>query len=332
MRTQPLTPASEIDAVSKLYQILPDVGVENAPISADTVAVSLSLSVPQTERIVRKLESLKVLSRRLSWESGRKQSFWKLLMPKDEALEKLKPVAVGKRDRNKQSVPSTDSVRNRMLQALEARESFDSVNDILQYIRKPNERLNIHGMTHILKALKDQGKVQFKITTNGSGPRGQGGKGNSVPYDIHLNPNMAPFKKPEVLAVIDTDKPVTARSLATEVLDELAAEPTEIPDAELVTRPHDIDWGKETDKAAYAEARDNAPAPEDEPAKVSEFPLIARIAMRKELLTRAAFLADEGGAQDISPILLELAEKPLSAIESEMVGLWKAYQECKGKI
>lgn len=321
MRSVAVTPETEIAAIDKLYQILPTVGVESKPTGADTVAKNLSLSVNQTSRIVRKLERLNVLSRRLSWEGGHKQSFWTLLVPKDEALEKLKPVASGSR----KSHPSTDSVRNRMLQALETRESFDSVRDILDYIRKPNERLNVHGMTHILKALKDQGKVQFKITTNGSGLRGQGGKGNSVPYDIHLNPNMAPFKKPEVLAVIDTDKPVTARSLATEVLDEL------VPDAELATRPHDIDWGKETDKAAYAEARDNAPAPEDEPVN-SEFPLIARIAMRKELLTRAAFLADEGGAQDIAPALLELAEKPLSAIESEMVGLWKAYQECKGKI
>lgn len=275
MRTQALTPEVEISAIRRLYEILPDVGVENSNnINALRIAKDINLTTSQATRIIRKLDSAGILNRRIAFSGKGKESYWKLLVPLNEAIKKM------------QNTLPPASMRGRILAAIEEHGEFSSAAEILEYIRKPGENLDPHNITHVLRALRQQGKVTFKQTKNNRTGVARGKHKEGVPYAIGSG------------TVLETYSNSSPESVA-------------LPEPEP------------------------RPAPVPTPASIMEapeFPLIARLASRREFLERAAFLADEGDAKEIATMLLEAAESTkLSPFEQEVMNLWNAYKECQGK-
>lgn len=181
MSTALITTQNKIHAVEALYNLLP-VGEEVGNLSARIFADRVGMTQPQADRIIRQLESVGVLSRRTKMGFGGKVAFWKLEIPMDEAIRRASML------QSPQNKANNASLRSRILAAVEEHGKFDSVIDILSYIKAdPAENIDFHSATHILTALREQGKVTFKRDNSGRKRRGgRGNQSNNVPYDIEL--------------------------------------------------------------------------------------------------------------------------------------------------
>jgi hypothetical protein len=63
---------------------------------------------------------------------------------------------------------------------------------------------------------------------------------------------------------------------------------------------------------------------------ITEFPLVRALVNRRITLEAAAALAEQAGEVEMALALLDKAQVNESELNSEVIALWNAYQECKG--
>lgn len=173
MRATQLTVENKASAIRGLYDILP----LNEEIATSSITLSnrLGISRNQADRLARQLEGLNILSRRTTMGKGGKVAYWTLKEPLTNAIRKVNSIPAR---------PSA-SLRKRILDALSEQE-FPTVLSILEHIRTPGENIDIHNMTHLLKEMRKQGRVSFKVTNGNRNGYASKGKGSEIPYDIRL--------------------------------------------------------------------------------------------------------------------------------------------------
>lgn len=171
-----MNPTSTAEAVSTLYEILPAIGVESDNMNVSTLAPKVGVTPNQLDRIIRKLEGQGALTRRIVYTGNKgKQSFWTLNVTKDEAIALT----------SNTTLPDASSLRSRILAALTEKD-YESVYDLMLAVRRENESIDLHNITHVIRSLRQQGKVSFKVTTSGRRGKGKGNRTDNIPYGISL--------------------------------------------------------------------------------------------------------------------------------------------------
>ncbi len=169
-----LTIDDKVAAIETLYSMLP-VGVESVT-STKILSEKAGMSHNQADRLIRALEGNGILARRTQMGFGGKVGYWTLIKSKDEAIAQVK------------GTPRTNaSLRTRILNALEIHGPFETVHDILLFVARPGESIDLHNITHLLKGMRQQGILSFKQSASGRRGRGKGNATANVPYGIALN-------------------------------------------------------------------------------------------------------------------------------------------------
>lgn len=172
---------NEREILDVLYTSMP-VG-EEITTGAGVIAQYAGISYSQMNSIAREFESLGILNRRSTWSGGGgKQVLWKLNMPKADAVLMLEEfqtsLSATHSDGNKHSL----SLKTRILNAIKEEGSFNTVEEILNIIRQPNENIDLHNMTHCLYVLRTQGKITFKTDSHGKNQKRK--SNDSIPVGI----------------------------------------------------------------------------------------------------------------------------------------------------
>lgn len=168
----------KITALDVLYEQLP-VGEEVRGVSNKLFQEQAHLSDWHAQKFLIQLSELGIMKRRTTMGKGGKVAYWTLVDSKEDAVSKL----IGK--------PQTaSSLRNRIIEAIQSHGPFETVYEIITYISRPGENIDMHSVTHLLKAMREQGILSFKQSTSGRRGRSKGGAGNNIPFGIQYNPNF----------------------------------------------------------------------------------------------------------------------------------------------
>lgn len=197
--------AREREVLPKLYNMLSrDHAVKT---TADNVANRVGIiSKPQMVTFAGKLEELGIIGREYRLDGQGKASYWKLLVPFKTAEAKLES------SHREELQPITkNSLKARILRAIEEKGKFDNTIDLINYIKGERKAApDPHEVTHILHSLKRAGYIRFRRSNhpefNGNGAR----KGKDiVPVNIVLQRRAAKATAmvEPVEAVIDDPEP-----------------------------------------------------------------------------------------------------------------------------
>jgi len=313
--------SNERAMIDKIYQVLP-IGKERGNVSIELVGKEIGFSHSQMTPFVHNLEAAGILSRRVVGSptgAGGKISYWSLLVPKETAVKLFEKQQEIERQTPGYRAPATQpylteklviSLKSRVLQALEERNQFGNVKDILNYIRQPNERLDIGSLTRVLGSLKDEGKISFNRDNSG---RHHSGKqkhstNHGSPYNIKLRYEpVEQNRKPE-----PAHTPVR--------------HPGQVGTDMTQFRNHGSQaQGGPIEHVLPARPTDVIPVPM---TMEEEYPLIVKLIKRQEYLEQAAELAENAGADEIALQLLEKAKESATPMDLEISRLWMAYMEC----
>lgn len=258
------------------------------------------------------IESAGVLKRSLDYPKGGiggRIAVWSLTADKHTGLKMLE--AYHEQERIKASTPPT-SLKERILTALrENPKGFNSPREISKAIAHGTERFSVHRITAALGSLKDEGIVTYKLDNSGHHSKTNGKHGHkNVMYNIHLNGNRR-------------DEFGTPERETTETITRIAA------------KHHSVGVDP-TDFRNLSRTTEGGPIERVLPIVTAlplaeQYPLIAKMAKRREFLENAAQLASDGGEDDIAMSLLEKASQETSPLNTEILRMWDALNKCGDK-
>jgi len=283
----------ERETLEKLYTLM-EVGIETDT-GVSAIAKKVGISYSQMNKITLNLEKSGILTRRSTWsrdDTGR-SSFWSLRMSKEDALSTLTDFQSHELD----GFLTNRSLKTRMLQAIQEQGKFATVLDILNYIREPNENIDLHNMTHVLNSLREQGQVSF---VRGKG-KTRTTSNENVPYNItYTGEEMTPLTKESLI---------------------------------IHTQPaYNSEWGVPEVSTAPVVVPAEESAPVSIYAALSDaYPLIANLARRREFLVYASELADKANETELALELLAKSQTESTSIEEEIIRLWLAHISCLTK-
>lgn len=167
--------------------------------------------LPDFNRYVQTLANEGIIVRESQYQKGFRRgrvSFWKLGIPKEQAFEKLDMIH-GKEiaKANEPAIPK-NSIKNRILRALEEKGEFETAVDLCEYINKNGEMHVLpHKATHILHDIQTQGLVDFDKTKIVRGRKGLRKSNGTIVVNIRWLGN----KKTKPVNDVETIQPVVAQ-------------------------------------------------------------------------------------------------------------------------
>lgn len=167
-------------------------------------------NLPDFNRYVQSLANEGIIVRESQYQKGYRKgkiSFWKLGFPKEEAFKKLDQIH-GKEIAKANEPPAPkNSIKNRILRALEEKGEFTTAVELCNYINSNGEMHVLpHKATHILHDIQTQGLVDFdKSRINRKGLKRAG---STVVTNIRWLGNKNGKKVEPVVAQIDDPEPM----------------------------------------------------------------------------------------------------------------------------
>jgi DNA-binding MarR family transcriptional regulator len=182
-----------------LYNEMP-IGVEVKFMRASRVADKLGISTGFVDSAVRTFEELGILTRRLEFGAKDTQGktitgrsyHWTMLLFKDEALPKLDKYYEA--ENNERIQPKNgNSLKSRIMMAFTDHDKFETMDDLAKAVRRNNENLDYHNLTHVMESLAQEGKITFDRGTTKS----------KIPFNIRLtkngNKSIQPIKPEDIV-------------------------------------------------------------------------------------------------------------------------------------
>ena len=204
-----------LEALPGVYDILnTDAEVST---SVQQIGPLVGLTPSQMNAFARDLESVGILARRLEFKRGR-HYYWRLTKPLDEA-QSIYATHLEQERANSGWVGHKVSGKTLIMNALAEHGQFATIRDLVKSIgTEAQSKKGYHSITHELRMLEKQGKVEFKTTTSRAKvPFDIRLKGKSVPEPVTRAEDINPFieVKPEpVVETVIESRPLIANLVA----------------------------------------------------------------------------------------------------------------------